>query len=157
MSLKKIRAFLDAEHVYYTVRGHPLAYTSPRVAAVAHVPGRELAKVVIVWIDGRMAMAVLPSTQHIDLEHLRELAGAKEVRLAHEEEFATRFPRCELGAMPPFGNLYGMKVYVAEALTHDEDISFNACTHTEIMTLAYSDFERLVHPKVLGFGEPTLV
>lgn len=157
MTLKEIRAFLDAEHIYYTVRGHPLAYTSPKVAAAAHVPGRALAKVVIVWIDGRLAMAVLPSTQHIDLAHLRELARAGDVHLAREEEFADRFPECQIGAMPPFGNLYGMTVYVAEALTRDEDISFNACTHTEIMTLAYADFERLAHPKVLAFGEPTMV
>jgi Ala-tRNA(Pro) deacylase len=116
-----------------------------------------LAKVVIVWLDQRLVMAVLPSTQHIDLAHLRELTGAREVRLAHEEEFAARFDQCELGAMPPFGNLYDMEVLVAEALTRDDVISFNACTHTEIMTLAYADFERLVRPTVLDFGATTLV
>ncbi len=156
MSLKSLRAYLDSEHVYYTVRGHRPAYTSPRVAAAAHVPGRELAKVVIVWFGGRLAMAVLPATQHIDLDHLRELTGDPTARLAHEDEFIALFPDCEVGGMPPFGNLYNMEVIVAEALTHDYEISFNACSHTEIMTLAYADFERLVKPRVLCFAEPTL-
>lgn len=157
MSPKLLRAYLDEAHVGYMVRRHQPAFTSTRVAQAAHVPGRELAKVVILWLDNRQVMAVLPSTQHIDLEQLRELTGANDVRLAHEEEFAIRFDQCELGAMPPFGNLYDMEVYVAESLTHDTMISFNACTHTEIMTMAYADFERLVRPTVLAFGEPTMV
>ncbi len=157
MSPKLIRAYLDEAHVDYMVRGHQPAFSSSRVAQATHVPGRELAKVVIVWLDSRMAMAVLPSTQHVDLEHLRELTGAENVRLAHEEEFASRFQHCEVGAMPPFGNLYHMEVFVAESLTEDEFISFNACTHTDIMTMAYADFERLVRPAVLAFAEPTQV
>jgi len=157
MSPKLLRAYLDEAHIAYTVQTHQPAISAPRVAQAAHVPGRNMAKVVIVWLDNRLVMAVLPSTQHIDLAHLRELTGAREARLAHEEEFAARFDHCELGAMPPFGNLYDMEVFVAEALTEDEVISFNACTHTEIMTLAYDDFERLVRPTVLDFGAPTLV
>ena len=157
MSPKLLRAYLDEAHIDYTVHTHQPAFSAPRIAQAAHVPGRELAKVVIVWIDNRQVMAVLPSTQHIDLAHLRELTGAQNVRLAREEEFAMRFDQCELGAMPPFGNLYDMEVFVAESLTRDEVISFNACTHTEIMTMAYEDFERLVRPRVLAFAEPTLV
>ncbi len=156
MSPKLLRAYLDEAHVDYLVQNHPPAISAPRVAQAAHVPGRNMAKVVIVCLDQRLGMAVLPSTQHIDLAHLRELTGAREVRLAREEEFAPRFDQCELGAMPPFGNLYDMEVLVAEALTRDEVISFNACTHTEIITLAYADFERLVRPTVLDFGAPTL-
>jgi Ala-tRNA(Pro) deacylase len=157
MSPKLIRAYLDEAHVDYTVQAHRPAYTAPRVAEAAHIPGRELAKVVIVWLDNRFVMAVLPSTEHINLSQLRELTGARNVRLAREEEFAARFDRCEVGAMPPFGNLYDMEVFVAESLTRDEVISFNACTHSEIMTIAYEDFERLVRPRVLAFAEPTLV
>jgi Ala-tRNA(Pro) deacylase len=157
MSPRLLRTYLDVAHVDYIVRGHRPAFSSSRVAEAAHVPGRDLAKVVIVWMDNRLVMTVLPSTQHIDLEHLRELAGARTVRLAHEEEFAARFDQCELGAMPPFGNLYDMEVFVAESLTHDDYISFNACTHTDIMTIAYADFERLVRPRVLAFAEPTMV
>lgn len=157
MSPKLLRAYLDEAHVGYMVRSHLPAFSSPRVAQAAHVPGRELAKVVILWLDQRQVMAVLPSTQHIDLAQFRELTDARSVRLAHEEEFAPRFDQCELGAMPPFGNLYDMEVYVAESLTRDDYISFNACTHTDIMTMAYADFERLVRPRVLAFAEPTLV
>lgn len=157
MSPKLLCAYLDGAHVDYTVRAHRPAFSSPRIAAAAHVPGRELAKVVIVWIDTHLAMAVLPSTEHINLAHLRELTGARNVRLAREEEFAARFDQCATGAMPPFGNLYDMEVFVAESLTQDEVISFNACTHSDIMTMAYEDFERLVRPRVLPFAEPTLV
>lgn len=157
MSPKLLRAYLDRAHIDYMVQTHRPAISAPRVAQAAHVPGRNMAKVVIVWLDTRLVMAVLPSTQHIDLAHLRELTGARDVRLAREEEFAARFDHCELGAMPPFGNLYDMEVFVAEALTEDEVISFNACTHTEIMTMTYDDFERLVRPAVLDFAAPTLV
>lgn len=155
MSPKLIRAYLDEAHVDYMVRGHQPAFSSSRVAQAVHVPGRELAKVVIIWLDQRLVMAVLPSTQHVDLEHFRELAGGRKVRLAHEDEFAARFQHCEVGAMPPFGNLYDMEVFVAESLTKDDYISFNACTHTDVMTMAYADFERLVRPRVLAFAEST--
>ena len=152
MSPKKIRAFLDEAHVDYTVREHQPAYASSRVAAVSHVPGRELAKVVIVWIDGRLAMAVLPSTEHINLSHLRELTGARTVRLAREDEFADRFDNCELGAMPPFGNLYDMDVYVAEDLTHGKDSPLDPGTRAAIMTPAFFDFTQLVNLNVPPFG-----
>lgn len=157
MSPKLLRAYLDGAQIEYIVRSHRPAFSSSRVAEAAHVPGRELAKVVIVSLDNRLAMAVLPSTEHIDLAHLRELTGARSVRLAREDEFAGRFKECELGAMPPFGNLYDMEVLVAASLTEDEFISFNACTHTDIMTIAYADFARLARPRVLAFAEPTMV
>ncbi len=157
MSPKLLRAYLDRAHVEYRVRSHRPAFSASRVAEATHVAGRELAKVVILSLDNRLVMAVLPSTQHIDLGHFRELTGARNVRLAHEEEFVARFDHCELGAMPPFGNLYDMEVFVAESLTQDDLISFNACTHTEIMTMAYADFERLVRPTILAFAEPTMV
>ena len=152
MPTTKVRQFLDSHHVKYVVIGHSPAYTAQEIAAAAHVPGRELAKTVLVKLDGKMAMAVLPASYRIDLDHLKKAAGAKKVELAGEQEFKDAFPGCELGAMPPFGNLYGMEVYVAASLSEDEEIVFNAGSHTELVRLAYRDFERLVKPKVVRFS-----
>ncbi|HWX21614.1 MAG TPA: YbaK/EbsC family protein [Candidatus Binatia bacterium] len=99
----------------------------------------------------KMAMAVLPSNRKIVLQDLREVTGSDQVKFAPEDEFKQKFPDCETGAMPPFGNLYGMAVYLAEALTQNEEIAFNACSHTEVMKMAFKDFERLVKPKVMSF------
>jgi Ala-tRNA(Pro) deacylase len=117
-----------------------------------HVPGRALAKTVMVKLDGRMAMAVLPSSCTVDFESLRRLTGAKEVKLADEQEFSERFPGCDVGAMPPFGNLYGMPVFVSDELAENDQIVFNAGTHTEVVKLAYRDYDRLVGPKILHFA-----
>jgi Ala-tRNA(Pro) deacylase len=111
-----------------------------------------MAKTVIVKIDGQMAMAVLPATRKVVLQELREITGADHVTFATEEEFKALFPDCETGAMPPFGNLYGMEVYVAPSLAEDEEIAFNAGTHSELIKLAYRDFERLVKPQVASFS-----
>jgi Ala-tRNA(Pro) deacylase len=156
MPIEKLRTFLDREGVKYVVISHSRAYTAQEAAASAHIPGRELAKTVIVKLDGKMAMAVLPASYHIDLDHLAEAAGAKQADLASEHEFAGSFPDCDTGAMPPFGNLYGMDVYAAESLAEDEEIAFAAGSHTELIRLAYQDFERLVKPKVLAFSERTM-
>jgi Ala-tRNA(Pro) deacylase len=107
-----------------------------------------MAKTVIVDLDGKMAMAVLPASSRLDLNHLKEAASAKRVALADERKFEGLFPDCEVGAMPPFGNLYGLDVFVADSLAEDEEIAFNAGSHTEVVRLAYQDFERLVQPKV---------
>jgi len=131
---------------------HPQAFTSQETAASAHISGKELAKTVIVKIDGNMAMAVLPSNYTIDFSRFKEATGAKKIELANEDEFEDIFPECETGAMPPFGNLYGMEVFVAEELSHDYDISFNTGVHTELITLSYNDFERLVHPRTTQFA-----
>jgi Ala-tRNA(Pro) deacylase len=108
-----------------------------------------MAKTVIVKVDGRMAMAVLPASERVDLETLRAATGAARVSLATEQEFRTLFPDCEPGAMPPFGNLYGMDVFVAPHLADDPEIAFNAGTHTELIRLPFHDFARLVQPKIL--------
>jgi Ala-tRNA(Pro) deacylase len=147
----KLRAYLDEHNIKYTSITHSRAYTAQEVAATMHVPGKELAKTVIVNIDGRLAMAVLPAPHRIDLEQLRDAAGAQRVELASEEEFSSRFPDCEIGAMPPFGNLYGLPVYVTESLTQDEDIVFNAGTHVDAIRMRYADFARLVNPIVCRF------
>ena len=151
MPVRKLKEFLDREKVKYVSIIHSTAYTAQEVAASAHITGKELAKTVIVELDGKMAMAVLPANRKIVLQDLREVTGADEVKFASEEEFRKMFPDCETGAMPPFGNLYGMDVYVAEALTHNEEIAFNAGSHTEVIRLRYHDFERLVQPAVVSF------
>lgn len=151
MPVKTLKQFLDNERIKYVSIIHSTAYTAQEVAASAHVTGKELAKTVIVELDGRMAMAVLPANRKIVLQDLREVTGAEEIKFASEEEFKKKFPDCETGAMPPFGNLYGMEVYVAESLRQNEEIAFNAGSHTEVIKLSFKDFERLVQPKVVSF------
>src|SRR5213595_594298 len=151
MPVTKLKEFLDREKIKYVSIVHSTAYTAQEVAASAHITGRELAKTIIVELDGKMAMAVLPANRKIVLQNLREVTGSEEAKFASEEKFKEAFPDCETGAMPPFGNLYGMDVYVAEGLTNNEEIAFNAGSHTEVIRLAYKDFERLVKPKVLSF------
>jgi Ala-tRNA(Pro) deacylase len=153
MPAKKLKDFLDAHKIRYVVIQHSTAYTSSEIAASAHVKGRTLAKTVIVRLDGRDAMAVLPSSFHVNLERLREATRSGSAQLAAEGEFAKEFPGCDEGAMPPFGNLYGLPVYVEASLAEDEQIAFNACTHTELIQLAYKDFEALVKPTVIRFRD----
>ncbi|HZM15813.1 MAG TPA: YbaK/EbsC family protein, partial [Candidatus Krumholzibacteria bacterium] len=154
MPVQKLREYLDSHQVKYVVISHSQAFTAPEIAASAHIPGRELAKTVVVKLDDRLAMAVLPSSQQVDFDLLRAVAHARGAALATEKEFKDRFPECEVGAMPPFGNLYGMEVYVADELTKDEEIAFNAGSHTELVRLAYHDFARLVRPQVVHFAVP---
>jgi Ala-tRNA(Pro) deacylase len=151
MPVRKLKAFLDNQRIKYINIIHSTAYTAQEVAASAHITGKELAKTVIVELDGQMAMAVLPANRKIVLQDLREVTGSDQVKFASEEDFRKQFPDCETGAMPPFGNLYGMEVYVAESLTENHEIAFNAGSHTEVIRLAYKDFERLVQPKVVSF------
>lgn len=152
MPVKKLREFLDRYNIKYVTISHSQAFTAQQIAASAHIPGKELAKTVMVKLDGKMAMAVLPASFQVDFDLLKEATGAGRVELAEEEEFKFLFPQCEIGAMPPFGNLYDMDVYVAETLTEDKEIAFNAGSHTELIRMAYSDFEQLVKPKVMAFS-----
>ena len=148
MPIRKLREFLDSHAVRYFVVSHSPAYTAQEIAAAAHVPGKELAKTVMVTLDGKMAMVVLPASRQLDFELLRQLTASREVELASEKEFANLFPECEIGAMPPFGNLYGIDVYVSEELEDDDEIAFNAGAHTELLRLSYENYKKLVHPKV---------
>ncbi len=157
MPVRKLTEFLDQNKVKYVTIRHSPAFTAQEIAATAHVSGKELAKTVMVKVDGKMAMAVLPASFHVDFDQLKGVLRAKVVELATETEFQNLFPGCEVGAMPPFGNLYGMDTYVAESLKEDEEIAFNAGTHTELIKLAYKDFERLVEPKVLRFSVQNVV
>jgi Ala-tRNA(Pro) deacylase len=148
MPVRRLREFLDGHKVKYVVISHSTAFTAQEIAASAHVPGKELAKTVMVKLDGKMVMAVLPASRKVDFAELQSRSGAKRAELASEKEFRDLFPECELGAMPPFGNLYGMDVWVDESLTRDAEIAFNAGSHTELVRLAYRDFESLASPKV---------
>jgi Ala-tRNA(Pro) deacylase len=151
MPVKLLKEFLDKAKVKYLSISHSPSYTAQEVAASAHITGREFAKSVVVELDGRMALAVLPANRKVVLQDLREVTGSNDVKFASEEQFKERFPGCETGAMPPFGNLFGMEVYVAESLGEYEEIAFNAGSHTEVIRMPYRDFERLVQPKVLSF------
>ena len=152
MPAKKLKEFLDANHIKYTVLTHSTAYTAPEIASLAHVPGKELAKTVIVKIDDRIMMVVLPSSQHVDFSLLKASAKAKSASLVPETEFRDLFPGCEIGAMPPFGNLYDIPVFVDDSLTSDKEIAFNAGTHRELIRMSCGDFYKLVKPKVIALA-----
>lgn len=151
MPAQRLREFLDSKGVKYVSIKHSLAYTAQEIAASAHIPGKEIAKTVIVKLGDDMAMAVLPASRRIHFKRLMEAAGAEQVELATENEFKELFPGCEVGAMPPFGNLYDVDVYVDQSLAEDEEIAFNAGSHTELFRLPYRDFEELVDPTVISF------
>ncbi len=153
MPVQQLKDFLEREQVKFVTIKHSLAFTALEIAESAHVRGRDLAKTVVVEIDGDMAMVVLPASRRLSLERLRAATGAKTVELATEASFEARFPSCEVGAMPPFGNLWDMRVFVDQHLREDEQIAFNAGTHTELVRLSYGDFERLTEPVVLQVAE----
>lgn len=151
MPVKKLLKFLDNNSVKYVVIKHSPAFTAQEIAQSAHIPGKGLAKTVMVKIDGKLAMAVLPAKEMVDIDRLKEITGAEYVELAGEKEFETTFQGCETGAMPPFGNLYNIPVYVEESLSTQKEIAFNAGSHTELIKMNYSDFERLVRPVITRF------
>jgi Ala-tRNA(Pro) deacylase len=146
-----LREFLDNHQVEYSTVEHSPAYTAQEIAAISHIPGKELAKSVIVKMDDKMVMAVLPASRRINFSRLKEITNAKTVELATEREFVELFPDCQLGAMPPFGNLYDMDVLVDKSLAEDEEIAFNACNHHELIRLSFKDFTKLVKPTILEF------
>ena len=148
MPLSKLREFLDSQNVKYLVMSHSLAYTAQGVAALAHVSGKKLAKTVILKIDGILAMAVIPASEHVDLDRMKNLTGAQVIELATEREFKDAFPDCETGAMPPFGNLYDMVVYADSSLGKHEEITFSAGSHRELVRMKWDDMVRLVNPTI---------
>jgi Ala-tRNA(Pro) deacylase len=152
MPIAELKQYLDREKVRYETICHSRTYTAQETASSAHIPGKEMAKTVMVKIDGKMSMAVLPASHRVDFDLLKAATGAGDVQLAKEEEFVDLLPECDVGAMPPFGNLHGMDVYVAEELTEDDEIAFNACAHTVLIKMAYKDYERLVNPKVISMA-----
>jgi len=152
MALASLMDYLDQQNVTYVVITHSPAYTAQGIAGLAHIPGQELAKTVIVNLDGKPVMAVLPAKYHVDLMLLRKKAHAKTVGLAVEEDFLRLFPDCETGAMPPFGNLFGLPVYADASLEKDKEIAFNAGTHRELIRMAWGEFKRLVGPIMISFA-----
>jgi len=145
----RLKQHLDKEGVSYEHHVHPTAYTSQEIAAVAHIPGREMAKTVILNGDGKLIMAVLSANDKVDVEALQQAAGCTSMRLATEDEFRNSFPTCEVGAMPPFGNIFGLPVYCDAALAGDRWIEFNAGTHHDTIRMAFADFQRLANPQIV--------
>jgi Ala-tRNA(Pro) deacylase len=154
MLATRLKEFLRKNNVNFETIVHPNVYTAQGVAAATHTPGKEFAKTVILNVDGAFAMAVLPAADVVDLALLEKDLGAAKVRMADEGEFASLFPDCEVGAMPPFGPLYNLPVYADETLAEDDWIVFNAGSHREAIRMAFQDFKRLVDPKLMKFRAP---
>jgi Ala-tRNA(Pro) deacylase len=148
----QLEAFLRNNAVPFQVQHHPLAYTAQEVAASEHIPSQIMTKVVMAYADGTLVMLALPASRRVDTAKAARALEAQEVRLAQEQEFAATFPDCQVGAMPPFGNLYNVPIYVDKALTDDDTIVFRAGTHTDTVSLKYADFERLVSPTIVDFA-----
>lgn len=149
MAAKRLIDFLDGQKVHYVNIIHPRTYTAEETASSAHIPSQDMAKPVMFWVDGRLTMVVLPANEQVSYEELRESLGAISVELANETEFCDFFPDCEQGAMPPFGNLYGIPVYESQRLTRDKVLAFNAGSHTELIRMSHEDWQKLVHPTVV--------
>ena len=150
--MERLQAYLRENKVPFEIQHHPIAYSAQEVAASEHVPGKALAKTVVVFASGETVMLALPGSHRVDVEKAATALGAKEVRLAHEAELEAYFPDCEVGAMPPFGNLYDVSVWVDRSLAEDETIVFRAGTHTDTMSLKYADYARLAKPNVAEFA-----
>lgn len=152
MPAEIIKNFLDQNNIKYVSIKHSRAFTAQEIAASAHIDGKRIAKTVVLKIDGKLAFAVLPASYKIDFKLLEESLNAENVRLANEQEFKDKCKGCEVGAMPPLGNLFNIDTFVAASLVEDEEIAFNAGNHTELIRMAYTDFEKLVKPKIIRFA-----
>jgi Ala-tRNA(Pro) deacylase len=150
--LQRLQDYLRSQGVEFQIINHPPAYTAQELAAIEHIKGRFHAKVVMAFAGDRLVMLVLPASHKVDLDKLKAELGVPAVRLAEEPEFSSVFPDCEVGAMPPFGNLYGIPVYVDVSLQADPWIAFLAGSHTVTMKISYADYERLVRPTVKSFA-----
>jgi len=149
---QRLEEFLVANGVGFEEERHRLAYTAQDLAAAEHVSGKRVAKVVVAFVGRDLAMLVLSASSSVNIEKLKGELGVEDVRLAREAEFAAEFPDCEVGAMPPFGNLYGLPTYVDQALASAQEITFSAGSHTEAMRISYYDYERLVQPRIIDFA-----
>ena len=153
MLAPRLHNFLDERHASYQTVRHDRTVTAQQTASAAHIGQRHFAKTVMLLVEGKLAMLVMPSPFRADLSRLSRALGGREVDLAHEIDFKMAFPDCELGAMPPFGNLYGMPVYVDARLAGQDDIAFNAGSHTDVVRMPYPEFEQLVRPRLLYLAE----
>jgi len=150
--LKKLKAYLEKNQVRYELGVHEMLYTAQEIAATLHVPGKELAKVVMVTADGKMVMLVLPASYRVETKKLKKVLKCKRLGIAKEKDFEEVFPDCEVGAMPPFGNLYNLEVWVDRVLAEDEFVVFQAGSHVETLKIRYNDYARLVNPKAGDFS-----
>ncbi|MGD1277794.1 MAG: YbaK/EbsC family protein [Tepidisphaeraceae bacterium] len=146
MSARRIQDLLASNNASYRAIKHDPAFTAQEVAQSTHVPGKYMAKTLVVCIDGHLALAVVPATKRLDLTLLRSQAAAKEVRLADESEFEECFGDCEVGTAPPFGNLFGIRTFVDVGMAMQEEIAFNAGTHTDVVIMRFADYSALVKP-----------
>ena len=147
-----VKEYLDQNDIKYVSIKHSRAFTAQEIAASAHIHGKKVAKTVVIKVDGKLAFAVLPATYKVDFDLLKSALGTDDVRLSNEQEFKDKCPGCEVGAMPPMGNLFNIDTYVAATLVEDEQIAFNAGTHTELIKMNYTDYEELVNPKLIRFS-----
>jgi Ala-tRNA(Pro) deacylase len=150
---KKLKDYLDNEKVSYKTLHHPEAYTAMEIAGAQHLPGKQVAKAIIVKADGKYLMCVLPSTYNVDFEKFKKLAKAKAVQLVSEDEIVRLFPGYEVGAQPPFGHLHGLTVFVEKHLDENDEIAINAGTHTDLVKIKWKDFVRLAKPIIGDFGK----
>jgi Ala-tRNA(Pro) deacylase len=150
--LPRILECLDQNRVEHSHHTHPAAYTAREMASAEHVPMREVAKAVVFLEEGGYSMAVLGADCAVDMYELRMLLDQPHLRLATERELSTLFPECELGAVPPLGNLFNMPVYVDSRLAREEMIEFNAGTHRDVIRLRFRDYESLVKPIIVNFA-----
>jgi len=148
---KRIISFLKENNVKFTLSKHPKAYTAQRAAANAHIPGKNFIKTIVVKIDGKMALAVLPANDRIGFHEFARQLHARKVELASEDEFRNHFPDSETGGMPPFGNLYNMETYISSDLVENDEIAFNACNHIDVILIRFKDYNKLVNPVVVHF------
>ncbi len=152
MPVAKLKNFLKENNIKYESITHLPASTAQETAARAHISGKNMAKTVMVKVKGELAMAILPANKKVNFILLKDSIGNHDIELASEIEFRNAFPDCELGAMPPFGNLYGMKIFVDKSLTKDKEIAFNAGTHNELIKMTYKDFEKTTKPRIVTFS-----
>ncbi len=142
----RLERLLEESGASFEVIDHPLAFTAQEEAAASHVAGRHWAKTVAILVEGEPALAVVPATRRLDLDKLRRIVGTEKVEIAREAEFQGLYPDCELGAMPPFGELYGQRTFIDEALREEERIAFHAGDHRTAIEMSYTDYERLCEP-----------
>ena len=148
----RVTEFLDKSAVPYQISEHPPTFTAQQMAAVEHEPGQFVAKPVIIKADGEYMMCVLSASYKIDLGELKDQLGANSVELAEETQIGKIFDDCELGAEPPFGNLYDMPTVMDKALESDDHITFQAGTHEKAVSMSMDEYRKLVKPKVLDFS-----
>lgn len=152
MAIASLMDLLDSHNTPYVVISHSPAFTAQCIAGLAHIPGKELAKTVVVRLDAKLALAVLPAMFRVDLALLKKAANSHAAVLASEEDFFELFPECETGAMPPFGNLYGMETFADESLAQDKEIAFNAGSHRELIRMSWEDYRKLAAPRLAKFA-----